>query len=51
MVTSDLLSFNTKEVDKRYRPINRLRGYLSVAYVPVCVTDNEQRDVIQSTGC
>lgn len=51
MVTSDLLSLNTKEVDKRYLAINSLRGYLSVAYVPVCVTDNEQRDVIQSTGC
>lgn len=51
MVTSDLLSLNTREVDKRYLAINSLRGYLSVAYVPVCVTDNEQRDVIQSTGC
>lgn len=51
MVTSDLLSLNTKEVDKRYLAINSLRGYLSVAYVPVCVTDNEQRDVIHSTGC
>lgn len=51
MVTSDLLSLNTREVDKRYLAINSLRGYLSVVYVPVCVTDNEQRDVIQSTGC